>query len=369
MKTPARIAALLALFTMSACGGRDLPVDRIDMPAGFEVHVYNAAVPNARSLRLADPRTVIVSTRSDGRVYAVVDEDGDHRGESVHEIASGLTSPNGIAVHDGDLYLATRQRILRYPDIAANLDPPPEPEVVFEGLPPDSHHGWRYLGVGPDERLYVSIGAPCNICNEPGYAVIDRMALDGSGRETYARGVRNSVGFDWDPRTGDLWFTDNGRDFLGDNRPPDELNHATAAGQHFGYPFCHGGDIPDPEFGEQRPCGDFRPPAMKLGPHVAALGMRFYTGEQFPARYQGDIFIAEHGSWNRSSKIGYRITRVRLNDDREAISYETFASGWLQGEEAWGRPVDVLQLPDGSLLVSDDRAGALYRIAYTGAQE
>lgn len=366
MRTAIRAPALLLLAAVSACGARDLPVERIQVPEGFRVHVYNAAVPNARSLRLAGPRTVIVSTRSDGRVYAVVDADGDQRGEHVHEIAQGLTSPNGIAVHDGDLYLATRRRILRYSDIAAHLDPPAEPEVIYQGLPGESHHGWRYLGVGPDERLYVSIGAPCNVCLRDGYAVIDRMGLDGSGRETYARGVRNSVGFDWDPRTGDLWFTDNGRDLLGDNRPPDELNHATQAGQHFGFPFCHGGDIPDPEFGQQRDCADFRPPAMRLGPHVASLGMRFYTGAQFPESYRGQIFIAEHGSWNRSEKIGYRITLARLDAQRRAVSYETFARGWLQGEQAWGRPVDVLVMPDGALLVSDDRAGAIYRIVYEG---
>ncbi|MBA1148847.1 sorbosone dehydrogenase family protein [Ectothiorhodospiraceae bacterium WFHF3C12] len=368
MTAVARCFALLALIAMSACGGRDLPVERIQVPDGFSVHVYNAAVPNARSLRLADERTVIVSTRSDGRVYALVDEDGDYRGERVHEIAEGLTSPNGIAMHEGDLYLATRRRILRYADIAENLDPPPEPEVIYEGLPEASHHGWRYLGVGPDERLYVSIGAPCNVCLEDGHAVIDRLSLDGGGRETYAAGVRNSVGFDWDPLTGDLWFTDNGRDMMGDNRPPDELNHATAAGQHFGYPFCHGADIPDPEFGDQRPCSEFRAPARALGPHVAALGMRFYTGDQFPPAYRNNIFIAEHGSWNRSEKIGYRISLVRLDDERNAVAYETFASGWLQGEQAWGRPVDVLQMPDGSLLVSDDRAGAIYRIAYEDKQ-
>jgi glucose/arabinose dehydrogenase len=327
MNRAVQLLALSTLLLASACGSRDLPVQRIDVPDGFHVHVYSDAVPNARSLRLADEHTVIVSTRSDGRVYAVVDDDGDYRADSVHEIARELTSPNGIDVHDGDLYLATRQRILRYRDIARNLDPPPEPEVVYDGLPTDSHHGWRYLGVGPDDRLYVSIGAPCNVCDKTGYAVIDRMSLEGTDRETYAAGVRNSVGFDWDPRTGELWFTDNGRDMLGDNRPPDELNHATAPGQHFGYPYCHGTDLPDPEFGEGRSCSRFRPPAMELGPHVASLGMRFYTGEQFPARYHGQIFIAEHGSWNRSEKIGYRVSLVTLDEQRRATGYETFASG------------------------------------------
>jgi len=364
MSPKTAMTALAAGLAATACSGRDLPVDRIQVPEGFHVEVFSDSVPNARSLRLGPRGTVFVGTRSDGRVYAVTDADGDHRADRVQEIVGGLVSANGLAIHDGDLYVASRRRILRYADIERHLDDPPDPEVVYDGLPGAGHHGWRYLGVGPDQRLYVAIGAPCNVCDEPGFGVIDRMDLDGGNRETYASGVRNSVGFDWDPRTGDLWFTDNGRDMLGDNRPPDELNHATAAGQHFGFPFCHGGDIPDPEFGDRKPCAALRPPAMKLGPHVASLGMRFYTGRQFPPAYRGQIFIAEHGSWNRSSKIGYRVTLVTLNADRQAVSYRPFATGWLQDEQAWGRPVDVLVMPDGSLLVSDDRAGALYRIYY-----
>ena len=213
----------------------------------------------------------------------------------------------------------------------------------------------------------MPVGAPCNIC-EPDpdrYANIMRMNRDGSGLEVYARGLRNSVGFDWDPRTAELWFTSNGRDWLGDDSPPDTLNHAPGPGLHFGYPYCHGGTLPDPEFGTKRTCSAFRPPAQNLGPHVAALGMRFYTGTQFPAAYRNRIFIAEHGSWNRSRKIGYRVTMVTL-DGNKAVRYEPFAEGWLQGESAWGRPADVLVAPDGSLLVSDDHAGAIYRIRYRG---
>ncbi|HTY79355.1 MAG TPA: PQQ-dependent sugar dehydrogenase, partial [Candidatus Bathyarchaeia archaeon] len=245
---------------------------------------------------------------------------------------------------------------------------PPKPVVVTDRLPKDRHHGWKFIAFGPDGKLYVPVGAPCNIC-EPDpdrYANIMRMNPDGSELETFARGVRNTVGFDWDPRTREMWFTDNGRDWLGDDAPPDELNHAPRAGMHFGFPYCHGGTISDPEFGRRRPCADFTAPAQNLGPHVASLGMRFYTGAQFPTAYRNQIFIAEHGSWNRSRKIGYRVTLVRLENGR-AVAYEPFATGWLRGEDPWGRPADVLVMPDGSLLVSDDYAGAIYRISYRGA--
>jgi glucose/arabinose dehydrogenase len=238
--------------------------------------------------------------------------------------------------------------------------------VIRDDLPAPRHHGWRYMGFGPDGMLYVSIGAPCNVCDEEGFALIERMAPDGSQREVFARGIRNSVGFDWNPTTNVLWFTDNGRDMLGDNRPPDELNRAPRQGMHFGFPYCHGGSIPDPEFGRDRPCSDFVPPAQTLGPHVAALGMRFYTGDMFPPEYRMQVFIAEHGSWNRSRKIGYRISLVTLDDRGVASDYRPFAEGWLRNEQAWGRPVDVLVMPDGALLVSDDRAGTVYRISYQG---
>jgi glucose/arabinose dehydrogenase len=237
--------------------------------------------------------------------------------------------------------------------------------VVNESFPRDRHHGWKFIAFGPDGLLYVPVGAPCNICEreDERYASILRMKPDGTGLEVFARGIRNTVGFDWHPETKELWFTDNGRDMLGDDLPPDELNRAPQKGMHFGYPYCHGGTISDPEFGSKRKCDEFTPPAMNLGPHVAAIGMRFYTGSMFPKEYQNQIFIAEHGSWNRSKPIGYRITLVRLENNR-AVKYETFAEGWLQGERAWGRPADVLVMPDGALLVSDDEADVIYRISY-----
>jgi glucose/arabinose dehydrogenase len=280
-------------------------------------------------------------------------------------LASGLNTPNGVAFRGGALYVAEIGRVLRFDGIESRLGNPPPPVVVSDRFPGDTHHGWKFIRFGPDGLLYVPVGAPCNICEpDPArYAAIFRMKPDGSGLERYASGVRNTVGFDWDPKTGELWFTDNGRDWLGNNAPPDELNHAPRPGMHFGYPYCHGKAWADPEFGSKRPCADFTPPAMELGPHVAALGMRFYTGTMFPPAYRNHIFIAEHGSWNRFPPIGYRISLVRLRDGK-AVSYEPFAEGWLGGLTAWGRPVDLLVMPDGALLVSDDKAGAVYRITY-----
>jgi glucose/arabinose dehydrogenase len=271
-----------------------------------------------------------------------------------------------VAVRGGSLYVAEIHRVIRYDDIENRLDKPPAPVVVNDSFPDDRHHGWKFIAFGPDGKLYVPIGAPCNICEhrDKRYASITRMNPDGTGFEIFARGIRNTVGFDWHPRTKELWLTDNGRDWMGDDIPPDELNHAPRKGMHFGFPYCHGKNIPDPEFGKTRGCDQFVAPAMELGPHVAALGMRFYTGKMFPAEYRGQIFIAEHGSWNRTVPIGYRVMMVSLEGSR-ATKYEVFAEGWLQNEEPWGRPVDVLQMPDGALLISDDHAGAIYRISYT----
>ena len=347
-------------------GSAGLPLDRIRLPQGFHIELYAYPVPSARSLTLDGAGTVFVGTRED-RVYALRDRDGDHRAEEVLVVAKGLNSPNGVAVKDGDLYVAEISRVLRFDDIEDHLPNPPAPAVVSDAFPRDAHHGWKFIAFGPDGKLYVPVGAPCNVClrDDPVYAAINRMNADGTGLELYASGVRNTVGFDWHPVTHELWFTDNGRDYLGDNAPPDELNRASAQGMHFGFPFCQGGDIPDPELGENHPCSDYVPPVQKLGPHVAALGMRFYTGTMFPEAYRGQIVIAEHGSWNRSTRIGYRLMLVRLQGNK-AVSYEPFAEGWLSNGSVWGRPVDVLVMPDGALLVSDDYAGAVYRISWAG---
>jgi len=257
-------------------------------------------------------------------------------------------------------------RVLRYDSIETRLRAPPAPVVVSDKFPSDPSHGWKFIRFGPDKKLYVPVGAPCNVCErtDERYATIMRMNPDGNELEVFARGVRNSVGFDWQPSTGELWFTDNGRDMLGDDLPSDELNHAPRQGLHFGFPYCHGGDIPDPQFGAGHPCSSYTPPAAKLGAHVASLGMRFYTGTMFPPQYRGQVFIAEHGSWNRSTPIGYRIALVTIGPKQEIVRIAVFAEGWLTGRSAWGRPVDVLVMPDGALLVSDDAADVIYRIWY-----
>ncbi|MDX1252675.1 MAG: sorbosone dehydrogenase family protein [Gammaproteobacteria bacterium] len=351
------------LTGIAACNAAEPPLDRIKLPPGFKIDVYAQNIDGARSMTLSPNGTLFVGTRGAGKVHAIIDHDRDNKADEIITIASDLNSPNGVAFRDGALYVAEINRVLRFDNIESRLKSPPAPVVVNDSFPKEQHHGWKFIRFGPDGKLYVPIGAPCNICDEPGYAVITRMDADGKNLEIFARGVRNTVGFDWHPATKELWFTDNGRDWLGDNQPPDELNHAPRKGMHFGYPHCHGKDIADPEFSKQRKCSDFTPPAMPLGPHVASLGMRFYTGAMFPEKYRNQIFIAEHGSWNRSVKIGYRITLVQIEGNR-AVKYQPFAEGWLQGNGAWGRPVDVQVMPDGALLVSDDAADAIYRISY-----
>ena len=338
----------------------------ISLPPGFEIHVYAEGVENARQLALGDQGVVFAGSRKAGKVHAVVDADGDQVADRVYLIAEGLTMPSGLEFRDGALFVGAVDRILRYDDIESRLEDPPEPVLLGAAFPDKTHHGWKYLRFGPDGKLYVPVGAPCNICNESGFAQIRRIAADGSGEEIYAEGVRNSVGLAFHPDSGELWFTDNGRDLLGDDIPADELNHAPHAGMHFGYPWCHQGDLPDPEYGQGKSCSDYTPPTLKLGPHAAALGLTFYTGHMFPPAYQKQLFIAQHGSWNRSKKVGYAIILVRFDEHGKVAGQEVFASGWLQGENNWGRPNDVLQMPDGSLLVPDDQANAIYRISYKG---
>ncbi len=356
------VIGLFASLNVSAQAELDLSA--IQLPPGFSIEIWSDEVPNARSLALGENGTVFVATRRDGRVYALLPN--ENTSPTIITLAKGLVMPNGVAFHDGDLYVAENHRITRYPDIEASLPQVPKAEVVIDTLSTERHHGWRYIDFGPNGKLYIAIGAPCNICDraDEGFANISRMNADGTEQEIVASGVRNSVGFTWHPETGDLWFTDNGRDMLGDDIPAGELNHAPRDGMHFGFPYCHGGDIQDPEFGEQGDCADFEPPAQKLGPHVAPLGLLFYNGTMFPDEYQGQVFIAEHGSWNRSQKIGYRVTLVRMERGK-AVSYEVFADGWLQNEEVSGRPVDLLVIDDGSLLLSDDQNGVIYCIRYT----
>lgn len=360
-------AASLLLYPLclSAAGSRSsLPLEQIQLPPGFKIDIFAEGVVDARSMAWNGRDTLYVGTRRAGRVYALRDNDGDYRADQKFIIADGLRMPNGIVYTQGNLYVAENHRIIRFDNIDKQTGSPPPAKVIYDKLPTESHHGWRYLNLGPDGRLYISIGAPCNVCHEKDFAVIARLNTDGTGFEIIARGVRNSVGFTWHPETGQLWFTDNGRDWLGDDAPSDELNVLTAKGQHFGFPYCHGGDLPDPEFGEGHKCADYVPPVQNLGAHVASLGVLIYSGQQFPEGYRGQVFIAEHGSWNRSKKTGYRISLVRLKNGR-AVAYDDFATGWLQGQQSWGRPVDIKPLPDGSILISDDAANAIYRIRYS----
>jgi glucose/arabinose dehydrogenase len=347
----------------------NLPLQKIKLPQGFKLSVFASDVENARSLTVSPSGTVFVGNRSEDKVYALKDTNGDGKADKKYVIASGLNMPNGVAFKDGDLYVAEVNRILKFSKIESKLSNPGQPQVIYDKFPTDKHHGWKFIAFGPDGKLYIPVGAPCNIClskNEV-YASITRMNPDGTGLEIFAHGVRNTVGFDWHPDTKEMWFTDNNRDMMGDDLPPCEVNNATAAGLHFGYPFLHGSSVKDPEFHTKLPKGlQITLPAKDLQAHVAPLGLRFYTGNMFPTEYKNNIFIAEHGSWNRSKKVGYKLSRMVLDNNNKVVKYETFADGWLDDEsqDVWGRPVDVVQLKDGSLLVSDDKAGVIYRITY-----
>jgi hypothetical protein len=370
-----RAAIVAGLFAWTAASAAP-QLDKLRLPDGFRVELLTDAVPNARQMTLgrsADGKGIVyVGSASAGKVYAVEYEASGRT--TVRTVAAGLQLPTGVAYREGALFVGALTRVLRFDGIDDKLAAPPAPVLVSDRLPSETHHGRRFIAFGPDSKLYVSVGAPCNVClPDDRHGVIQRMNVDGSAIETVARGVRNSVGFDWSPVDRTLWFTDNGRDMLGDDLPADELDRVTRTGEHFGYPFCHQGDSPDPEFGSQRACSEFTAPATKLGAHVAALGMRFYGGTQFPAAYRGNIFIAEHGSWNRGRKSGYRVVRVAVDGQGRASAPEPFLQGFLQvdasgRETVSGRPADVLPLPDGSLLVSDDLAGAIYRVRYGAAQ-
>ncbi len=366
------ISFLLISVSCSGQGEKSdfIQLETIQLPEGFVIEVWAEDIPDARSLAMnADGSIIFVGNRQGKNVYAIQDSNGDGKADRKYTLASGLRMPNGVAFKDGDLYVAEVSRILRFKNIEANLDNPSY-EVVFDQYPDKSHHGWKFIAFGPDGLLYVPVGAPCNICDpEDIFATITRIDVKSNNisPEVFANGVRNTVGFDWHPQSGALWFTDNGRDMMGDDIPDCELNHAPEKGLHFGYPYWHAGDVKDPEFGNKGKSKDaYVAPAAKLGPHTAPLGMRFYTGNQFPEKYQKNIFIAKHGSWNRSKKIGYQVTNVILDENQKVVKEEVFAEGWLnhESQDVWGRPVDVLQLPDGSLLVSDDMANCIYRISY-----
>lgn len=346
-----------------------LPLDKLKLPEGYSISLYAENVKNARSLAISPDGTLFVGTRQEGNVYALQDTNGDNKIDKKYTLMEGGSMPNGVAIKDGDLYVAEHSRIVKYSDIESKLDNPGDPEVVYDKFPEDKHHGWKFIDFGPDGKLYVPVGAPCNICESEKeiYASITRINPDGTGLEVVQKGVRNTVGFTWHPDSGELFFTDNGGDMLGDDLPACELNKATASNMHFGYPYCHQGDTPDKEFSQAgKDCTAYTKPLQKLGPHTAPLGCEFYNFNQNP---KNSILIAEHGSWNRSKKIGYRITMVDLDENNNSTGYKDFITGWLDDatDEVWGRPVDLEWMPDGSLLISDDFADVIYRVTYAGA--
>lgn len=349
----------------------DVKLDQIKLPAGFKISVWAADVTNARSMAISENGIVFVGNRQEKNVYALVDENADGKADYKFILAEGLRMPNGVAYKNGDLYVAEVNRILRFKDIKNNLTTP-KYEVVYDGYPTDGHHGWKFIAFGPDGMLYVPVGAPCNICEKenPIYASITRLDVSkpGAKPEVYAHGVRNTVGFAWHPVSKHLWFTDNGRDMMGDDIPDCELNRATAKGQHFGYPYWHAGTVKDPEFGSKgKEASAYVAPATKMGAHTAPLGMRFYQGGMFPANFKNNAIIAKHGSWNRSKKSGYEVVLAKIDASGKVTGQEVFASGWLNPatQDVWGRPVDVQELPDGSLLISDDMANCIYRVTYS----
>ncbi|HSE43621.1 MAG TPA: sorbosone dehydrogenase family protein [Acidobacteriota bacterium] len=348
-------------------------IKKIQLPPGFRIDLFAENVKSARSMALGQNGTVFVGTRYDekgatGKVYAIVDQNKDGKADKVLTIAQGLNVPNGVAFHQGNLYVAEISRILRFPKIEENLNNPPESIVVNDQYPKNRWHGWKFIRFGPDNKLYVPVGAPCNTCEKKQavYASITRINPDGSQFEIFARGIRNTVGFDWHPETKELWFTENGRDEMGDDIPPEEVNYAPKAGLHFGFPYVYGKALQDKTYKSPMPINEFQPAAIELQAHTAALGMRFYTGTSFPKEYKNQIFVAQHGSWNRSKPVGYKVSLIKL-DGNKAIASDDFATGWLIGDKYWGRPVDVLVMPDGALLVSDDFANCIYRITYAGS--
>jgi glucose/arabinose dehydrogenase len=351
---------------LTVTAAEKIPVSKIKLPAGFKAEVWADGMPGARMMTRGDKGTIFVGTRAIGKVYAVTDKDGKRTHQVIIE---GEKQPNGLAFKDGALFVITIDKSLRLDGIESKLDAPQVTDVSEQlKMPVSTHHNWKFAAIGPDNKLYVAIGSPCNICEvNPGvHGMIRRQNLDGSNIEIVARGVRNSVGFAWHPQTKELWFTDNGRDWAGDDKFDDELNRvpANAVGASFGFPYCHANGKADPDIKRPNPCAGVVLPSALLGPHAAALGMRFYTGKMFPAAYKNVAFIARHGSWNRNQKIGYDVVMAKVSGDKATIT--PFMTGLLDkaGNKFYGRPTDVLQMPDGALLVSDEFNGAIYRISY-----
>lgn len=365
MKKYLTALASLWLCASSTFLAAQSPAIDLVVPAGFTIETLDFSVPNARQMALTAQGTLIIGTRRDGRVYAIQNALTTDK-PSVVELFSGLSMPSGVAIDQANLYIGALNEIILVPNIDQNIVANPSHRVITDTLPDKGMHGWKYLKFGPNGKLYVPVGAPCNVClsEDARFASILQMDPATGSTQIWAHGIRNTVGFDWHPETGDLWFSDNGRDMLGDDTPAEEINISNAAGQHFGYPFVHAGDIPDPEFGSDAKADglDFVAPRLKIQAHSAVLGMTFYDADQFPTAYRGALFAAEHGSWNRSEKVGYQVSVMHLDGD--TVSYSPFVTGWLQGQTAEGRPNDVLVTPNGALLVSDDQRGVIYRVRY-----
>ena len=347
----------------------EIPLNRIQVPPGFQVELWAHGMPGARMMARAENGTVFVGTRTIGRVYAVIDKGGQRTSRI---IAEKMVQPNGVLVHKGSLYVAAINKVLRYDNIEANLEKIPTPVDLTDAfkLPPDVHHNWKFLALGPDNKLYIPVGAPCNLCeiNPEVHGNIRRYNLDGSGMEIVARGVRNSVGFDFHPKTGELWFTDNGRDWGGEEGFEEELNRVPKdrIGANYGFPYCHANGQPDPDLVKPNACNGVQLPVVTLGAHAAALGMRFYTGKMFPAEYQEAILVARHGSWNKTERNGYDVMMVKATPDGKNAKVTPFMTGFMDKAQNsfWGRPTDVMLMPDGSVLVSDENMGAIYRVSY-----
>ncbi len=363
ISTVFKLATTLILFTATATAD---VVDRLSVPKGFKISLFADDVKNARQMALSDSGIIYVGSFKEGKLYALQDSDNDGRADKKWVLASGLNKPTGIAYHKGDLYVAAVGQILRFANIDSRLDNPKK-AVFFDGFPKESHHGWKFLRFASNDDLIVPVGAPCNVCEAPTdkHARIFALNMKTKKLTELAKGVRNSVGFDFHPVTNELWFSDNGRDMMGDDLPPDEINRITKNGEHFGYPYFHAGSIADPEFSKGKKASDYTQPMLKLGAHVAPLGIHFYRGKQFPKAYQKQLFVAEHGSWNRSKKDGYKVGLVTLKDSK-VVDYQPFVTGFMKNEKTYGRPVAMLELADGSLLISDDYAGSIYRVVYQG---
>jgi len=344
----------------------EIPLDKLKLPQGFKVEIWATGMPGARAMAQGDKGKVYIGTRAIGRVYEVTDSGGKRTSRVV---VDKLVQPAGVAFADGSLYVISINKVLRFDGIEDKPDVQPVDLTDKFKLPPEQHHNWKYVAFGPDKKLYVPFGAPCNICEPPAeYAQLRRYNPDGSGMEVLARGIRNTQGFDWDPKTGDLWFTDHGRDWMGDDGPQDELNRIPKAGLNFGFPYCHADGVADQDFKKQDPCKDVTLPVALMGPHAAGMGVRFYTGDMFPAEYKNTMFVARKGSWNRSKKFGYDLVNVRPGADGKSVQVTPFMTGFLdpQTDSFWGRPTYIHQMKDGSLLVSDEQLGAIYRVSYSG---